>query len=213
MCLNNGFGGTFVCFYFAQQLDEANTNMNWILNTVWNKKKTTIRTEIQSFNFSITDTKQFNVVYDSYCIHLKLPNASEKNEFNFVERLFSVIRKFYRIFCHEASVPQCTVHFSQTHRIRAETAAIFLMLCSAWRVFEDWVLSIEITKFYRAIFLWAEHSVRVVILSVSYTAALFLNADAFQLGMSVIIGITIFGDVFCAVCESRTQSATCFIAK
>lgn len=144
---------------------------------------------------------------------LKLPNASEKNEFNFVERLFSVIRKFYRIFCHEASVPQCTVHFSQTHRIRAETAAIFLMLCSAWRVFEDWVLSIEITKFYRAIFLWAEHSVRVVILSVSYTAALFLSADAFQLGMSVIIGITIFGDVFCAVCESRTQSATCFIAK
>lgn len=51
--------------------------------------------------------------------------AKKKYEFNFVERLFSVIRKFYRIFCHEASVPQSTVHFSQTHRIRAETTAIY----------------------------------------------------------------------------------------
>lgn len=84
MCLNNGFGGSFVCFYFAQQLDEANTNKNCILNTVWNKKKTTNRTEIQSFDFSITETEQFNIVYDSYCNHLQLPNASEKNIMNLI---------------------------------------------------------------------------------------------------------------------------------
>lgn len=84
MCLNNGFGGSFVCFYFAQQLDEANTNKNCILNTVWNKKKTTNRTEIQSFDFSITETKQFNIVYDSYCNHLQLPNASEKKNMNLI---------------------------------------------------------------------------------------------------------------------------------